>query len=191
VPSRQNVKLEGELTLATACRLAAELKRIEPTDPSAHGRPAGPELHRLLRTRRAGQGAPSRASREPPARPHKGDGEIAHPGSGQARTRSRPSRPCSSKSSHPRVWPGRITSAGPPAALATDTRSNVSPRAARELRRVPAREPAKERTEHEPHLGRKRDIGGDADADAKRQADHRSEPDGGSALHVRECMFAS
>ena len=71
---------------------------------------------------------------------------------------------------------------------ASATRSNASPRAARESRPVSGRQPAKQCTEHEPCLGRKRDIGRDADDDAKRQADHGSEPDGGSDLDVRECM---
>ena len=58
------------------------------------------------------------------------------------------------------------------------------------MARFPIREPAEERTEHETGLGRKRNIGGDADDDAKRQADHGAEPDGGSDPHVREGSVA-
>jgi hypothetical protein len=56
---------------------------------------------------------------------------------------------------------------------------------------APAREPAKERTEHEPGLRCKRDIGGQTDDNAERQAQHGSKPDGGSDTHVRECMVAA
>ena len=59
------------------------------------------------------------------------------------------------------------------------------------LRPVPAREPAKERTEYEARLRCKRDIDGHADDDADRQAQHGSKRDGGSNVHMRECMFAA
>jgi hypothetical protein len=54
-----------------------------------------------------------------------------------------------------------------------------------------AREPAKERTERDPDLGCKGDIGGQTDDDAERQAQHGSERDGDSDAHVRECMTAA
>jgi hypothetical protein len=41
-------------------------------------------------------------------------------------------------------------------------------------------EPTKERTEHEPGLRCKGDIGGQTDDDAEHQAQHGSKPDGGS-----------
>jgi hypothetical protein len=50
---------------------------------------------------------------------------------------------------------------------------------------APAREPAKERTEHEPGLRCKGDIGGQTDDTVERQAQHGSKPDGGSDNHVR------
>jgi hypothetical protein len=46
-----------------------------------------------------------------------------------------------------------------------------------------AREPAKERTEREPGLRCEGDIGGQSDDSAERQAQHGSEPDGGSNAH--------
>jgi hypothetical protein len=58
-----------------------------------------------------------------------------------------------------------------------------------ESRPVPAREPAKQRTEHEAGLRRKGNIGRDTDDDAKRRAHHGSERDGGSDAHARESMF--
>jgi hypothetical protein len=56
---------------------------------------------------------------------------------------------------------------------------------------TPSQEPAKERTEHEPSLGCKGDIGGQTDDNAERQAQHGSKPDGGSDAHMRECMVAA
>jgi hypothetical protein len=60
----------------------------------------------------------------------------------------------------------------------------------RELGTAPAREPAQECSEYEARLGRKRHVGGDAYDDAERQAQHCSERDGASGLHVRECTGA-
>ena len=51
------------------------------------------------------------------------------------------------------------------------------------------REPADERTEHEPGLRCKGDVGGHADDDAERQTQHGSEADGGSDAHTGECML--
>jgi hypothetical protein len=48
-------------------------------------------------------------------------------------------------------------------------------------------EPADERTEHEPGLRCEGDVGGQADDDADRQAEHGSKSDGGSDAHLREC----
>lgn len=59
------------------------------------------------------------------------------------------------------------------------------------LRGHAAREPAKERTEHKPRLRCKGDIGGQADDNAERQAQHGSKPDGGSDAHGRESMVAA
>jgi hypothetical protein len=56
---------------------------------------------------------------------------------------------------------------------------------------APAREPAKERTEHDPGLRCKGNIGGQTDDNAERQAQHGSERDGGSDAHMRECMTAT
>jgi hypothetical protein len=53
---------------------------------------------------------------------------------------------------------------------------------------APAREPAKERTEHDPGLRCKGDIGGQTDDNAERQAQHGSKPDGCADAHMRECM---
>lgn len=53
---------------------------------------------------------------------------------------------------------------------------------------ISARQPADERTEHEPDLGCEREIGGHADDDAERQAEHDSKGDGGSDAHLRESM---
>lgn len=50
------------------------------------------------------------------------------------------------------------------------------------------REPAKERTEREPDLRCKGDIGGQTDDNAERQAQHGSKPDGCADAHMRECM---
>jgi hypothetical protein len=50
--------------------------------------------------------------------------------------------------------------------------------------RASAREPSNQRPEHEPGLGCKRDVGGDADDDAERQAQHGSKPDGDADAHV-------
>jgi hypothetical protein len=58
-------------------------------------------------------------------------------------------------------------------------------RTERDLRAPPAREPDKERTEREPGLRCKGDIGGQADDDAERQAQHGSKPDGGYDTHRR------
>ena len=69
------------------------------------------------------------------------------------------------------------------------TRSNISHARARELGPAAAREPANERTEHEAHLGRKRDIGRDANDDAKQQTHQGSKADGGSNAQVRESML--
>ena len=55
---------------------------------------------------------------------------------------------------------------------------------------APAREPAKERTEHDPGLRCKGNIGGQTDDNAQRQAQHGSERDGGSHAHMGECMTA-
>ena len=52
---------------------------------------------------------------------------------------------------------------------------------------APRREPRQECAKHEPSLGRKRHVRGDAYDDAERQAQHGSERDGASGLHVREC----
>jgi hypothetical protein len=54
-----------------------------------------------------------------------------------------------------------------------------------------AREPAKERTEREPGLRCKGDIGGQTYDNAERQAQHGSKPDGDSDVDVRECMTAA
>jgi hypothetical protein len=54
-----------------------------------------------------------------------------------------------------------------------------------------AREPAKERTERDPRLRCKGDIGGQTDDNAERQAQHGSKPDGHADAHVRECMTAA
>ena len=60
---------------------------------------------------------------------------------------------------------------------------------ARRLSALAPREPADECTKHEPGLRRKGDVGGHADDDAERQAQHGSDADGGSDAHTRECML--
>ena len=52
-----------------------------------------------------------------------------------------------------------------------------------DLRALTAPEPSKERPEHEPRLGCKRDTGADADDDPDRQAQHSSKPDSGPDAH--------
>jgi hypothetical protein len=56
---------------------------------------------------------------------------------------------------------------------------------------APAREPTNERTEHEPGLRCKGDIGGQTDDNAEREAEDGSKTDGGSDAHMRECMVAT
>jgi hypothetical protein len=53
---------------------------------------------------------------------------------------------------------------------------------------IPARQPAHDPAEHEPGLGREREIGRHADDDAERQTQHRSERDRGSDAHTRKFM---
>ena len=50
------------------------------------------------------------------------------------------------------------------------------------------RQPAKERPEREADLGSEREIGGDADEDAEREAQDGPDCDGDSDAHARECM---
>jgi hypothetical protein len=56
---------------------------------------------------------------------------------------------------------------------------------------APTRQPAKERPERESGLGGEGEIGGDADEDAKRQAQHGSDCDADSDSDARECMAAA
>jgi hypothetical protein len=67
----------------------------------------------------------------------------------------------------------------------------IAPGAVALRNEAPAREPAKERTEHDPGLRCKGNIGGQTDDNAERQAQHGSERDGGSDAHMRECMTAT
>jgi hypothetical protein len=53
---------------------------------------------------------------------------------------------------------------------------------------IPARQPADDPAQHEPRLRREGEIGGHADDDAERQAQHPSERDRGSDAHTRESM---
>ena len=60
----------------------------------------------------------------------------------------------------------------------------------RELRAPPARKPTDESAQHQPELGRERNVAGHADEDAERQARHGANRDCGSDAHVRESTFA-
>ena len=59
------------------------------------------------------------------------------------------------------------------------------------LRAIPTREPAAQRTDHQPNLGGQGDVGGQADDDAEGQSGHRADRDRESDAHAGESMSGS
>ncbi len=57
------------------------------------------------------------------------------------------------------------------------------------LSAVSAREPAAQRSEHQPNFGRERDVGCQADDDPERQSGHRADRDRGSDSHASQSMW--
>ena len=118
--------------------------------------------------RRCGPTTPTRATdRSPMARPNQSGN---NPRVGGSRRSSGICRG-SAGTPIPSSWRG---------GLAGGTRSLAGP--------IPARQPADDPAQHESRLRREGEIGGHADDDAERQAQHRSDRDRGSDAHTRESM---